>query len=123
MGFTKLRYESIRTVNRTRKQCREEGDISGKLYHVPARFNMFAMNLYQITDQFKRKETHADRHDDVQRCPRSLQPHSIKQLRYRLTEEIQVLEVEQQTDSQDNTEGSQVRSLFRAAFQHDSPQP
>ena len=64
------------------------------------------MNLYQIADQLKRKETYTDRYDDVQGCPRSLQTYGTEQLCYRLAEEIQVLEVEQQTDSQGYTEGS-----------------
>jgi hypothetical protein len=66
------------------------------------------MDLYQITDQLERKEAYANRYDDVQGGPRSLQTYGTEQLGYRLSKEIQVLEVEQQTDSQGYAKGRQV---------------
>ena len=57
MGLTELRNEGVRTVNRTREQSWKEGNIRGELHHIPTRFDVLAMDLYQIADQLCDRDT------------------------------------------------------------------
>ena len=123
MRPAQLWNKRIGAINRTREQCRKESDIGSKLHHILTWFDMLTMNLYYVADQLERKETHTNRYDDVQSCPRSLQSNGIKQLCNRLTKEIQIFEVEQQTDTQGYAKSGQMRSLLRTTLYHHRLQP
>jgi hypothetical protein len=104
MRLLQLRDKSVRTVNRSGEQSWEEGYVCGKLDKVFAWLYVFPVNLYDIADEFEGKEAHTYRQDDVQRGPCRFQTYYTQQFRKRLCKEIEIFEIQQQTNTETNAQ-------------------
>ena len=63
---------------------------------------MLPVYLNHITDQLERKEAHTDGQDDMERAPTDMEAHRLQQTGKRFGEEVQVLEIQQDTDAENN---------------------
>ena len=68
---------------------------------------MLTMNLDDVTDQLKREEADTYRQDNMKSGPRCLKTYCTQQFRKRLGKEIQVLEIQQQSDTKANSQRCQ----------------
>ena len=104
---SQLRNKCVRTVNRTGKECGKKCNVCCKLYKILTGFNMLTMNLDDVTDQLKREEADTYRQDNMKSGPRCLKTYCTQQFRKRLGKEIQVLEIQQQSDTKANSQRCQ----------------
>ena len=69
MNALHLWQKLIWTIDRAREYCGKECDIGSKLCKILAGYDMLAVNLNDIADQFECKEANTDGQDNIQSIP------------------------------------------------------